>query len=151
MKKPKNQVNVAKFPQDQKVFSNCYNLSGCLSVSFAYLTTNNDYNYAYFKQDKTGELKSRKDLVKLLVEITSNNWVTLGLRSKHQWGGFEKLPWSDFSGFSARNIEVPGDQNIYVFRFNQDRNRVFGFKNSQCCTLYVVGFDFNFSAYDHGN
>lgn len=151
MKKPKEQGSIKKFPQNLEESTSCYNLTGCLAVSFAHLTNSNDHNYEYFGSDKTNELKSRKDLVKLLEEITSNNWVVLGQRNKYQKGGFEKMSWSDFSGFSAKNITIPADQNIYVFRFNQQNDRVFGFKNSKCCTFHIIGFDFNFSAYDHGN
>ena len=47
------------------------------------------------------------------------------------------------------------DEKIYIFRFktadNKNNGRILGFKKDRCPIYYIIGFDFDFSAYDHGS
>lgn len=52
---------------------------------------------------------------------------------------------------------LPPDKNIsydtklYVFRFGNDY-RLIGYKSNRCrAALHIIGFDFDYSLYDHGN
>ena len=43
---------------------------------------------------------------------------------------------------------------VYVIRFDtyqgKNKGRIIGVKDSPCSVLHIIGYDFNFSAYEHG-
>ena len=50
---------------------------------------------------------------------------------------------------------MTGDENIYVFRVKSgrisDEARILGYKEDGCPIYYIIEYDFDYSAYEHGN
>ena len=87
----------------------------------------------------------------LLKELSQKTWLELSRRTKYQIGGFEKLRYDQIN-VSPVNLTMPKDENILSFRFGSaDAYRLLGCRKDGCNVLYVIGYDFDFSAYDHGN
>lgn len=69
--------------------------------------------------------------------------------------GYEMIPISDFF-INLDNIKedlsLSDDSKIIVFRFNNQKNRILGVRSQECSSiLYIIGYDWNYSAYDHGS
>ncbi len=117
-------------------------------LSFAYLTTNSKYNFDYFGKDKHNRITAKAELIDRLIQLTQETWVYWQSLSKFQ-GGLETLKASDIC-FSPKDYEFSEDEKVIVFRFCSGDYRIIGFQNSSSPTYYIIGFDFNYSAYDHG-
>lgn len=128
---------------------------GCISeqyphISFRYMTKNSDHNFDYIENcvDRDQALIAT-NLFRRLEEITKLSWQQLGADRKQN--GYETLRRKQikFKGTDA-NTE---DSKVYVFRFDTHRGsgkgRIVGFKDSPCSALFVIGFDFDFDAYNH--
>ena len=121
------------------------------SFSFIHLTKNKDYNFEYFssKMRKNLEVK-QADLTKKLIEISQQTWETWYNLRKEK--GVETLNYNQIH-FSPNNLELSPDEKIIVFRFSSGSCRMLGIKGkvcSTCATYYIIGFDFNYTAYNHG-
>lgn len=117
-------------------------------VSFRYLTSNSSYNFNYFS-NKNNALEAKAELYDRIESITKDTWLHWNGLPKDR-GGIEtinsgQIKWSP-NGYSLTN-----DQKLIIFRFNSNNYRIIGFKDGQCPTFYIIGFDFNYSAYNHGH
>ena len=65
------------------------------------------------------------------------------------FGGFEKLPRARIQFRPSWNL--PEDENVLIFRFKSSDYRMLCVKDKKREVLYIIGFDFDFSAYDHGD
>lgn len=129
----------------------CNNDKAMPLFSFAFTTETKNYNFNYFNNDFRKELDVRQNLDRLLKEISSNTWVSLSSRSRYQLGGFETLSFDQVS-CSPHNLTLAKDENIFSFRFGPaDSYRLLGCRKHGCQVLYIIGYDFNHSAYDHGS
>lgn len=117
------------------------------SFSFRYLTTNRRYNFSAVPPD--GDHDSTYDALFLrLVEISSESWTYWGQLRKEM--GYETIPYGQIR-FQASGLPfISNDSKIIVFRFNGGSMRILGYKKAPCATLQIIGFDFDYSAYDHG-
>ena len=97
--------------------------------------------------------KALKSYFALIEAISKSTWVELQKRRKNTIGGFEILQSSCFNKKIANeyNTEMTNDIKLHVFRFgNGDKYRMVGYKSHNCSrTFHVLGFDLDFSLYDH--
>lgn len=123
----------------------------CPSFSFSYLTKNKSYNFRHFEKvcNIRQEAEVYRQLDKLLLDLSINRWVDIICRDKEGFGGYESLTY-DRLYFSPNNLPLSSDTKISVIRFgNDDAYRLIGYWKNP--TLYILGYDFNHSAYDHGS
>lgn len=118
---------------------------------FGHITTLKGYSLNdLFELNDNKALKSYFALIEV---ISKSTWVELQKRRKNTIGGFEILQYSCFNKKIANeyNIEMPNDIKLHVFRFgNGDKYRMVGYKSHNCSrTFHVLGFDLDFSLYDH--
>ena len=129
--------------------------SGCCSeqvpwFSFAYLTTNSRYN---LQELPSGSLREKTlwGLYSRLRELSGNTWLHWGQNRKHS--GFETMRVGDLKFSPSGGRELSKDTTIYIFRFEtwqgSNKGRIIGFKDSPCSVFHVIGFDVDFSAYEH--
>lgn len=119
--------------------------------SLGYLTSNSRYNFSYC--DKEGESKGHlmaSAIIRRLDEISKKTWQYWGALDKKS--GYEKLDYSRLD-FSA-SVKLTPDENVYVFRFkykNPDSKdgRILGIREDACPVFEIIGFDFDYSAYNH--
>lgn len=119
------------------------------AFSFAYLTTNNTYNLNYFSDDND-KRTAITNIHERLLEICQNNWRHWHLLPRQQ--GLEMIP-SDGVNFSPSVKKMMPDEKILVFRmkgYAGNGARILGIREDSCPIYYIIGYDFNFSAYDHG-
>ena len=82
-------------------------------------------------------------------EISRHTLLELRDRGKESFGGFEKLPRARIQFRPSWNL--PEDENVLIFRFKSSDYRMLCVKDKKREVLYIIGFDFDFSAYDHGS
>lgn len=144
--------NVKDVEKTSRVECLCFNATKHIAVSFEYLTDDDRYNLNYFQGDVKAHLNAYRKLHELLVKINQSSWVELRQLQKYTFGGFETLPYSSIkTSVLKKAIVLTPDTKVFSFRFGSSGYRLLGFKADSCHTLYVVGFDFNHSAYDHGS
>lgn len=117
-------------------------------LSFVYLTSNSRYNFEIFGKDKHNRLTAKEDLVDRLIQLTQQTWIFWQSLGKKQ-GGLETLKASSIN-FSPQGYTFSEDEKVIVFRFASEDYRIIGFQDSSSPTYYIIGFDFDHSAYDHG-
>ena len=123
-----------------------------IAVSFRYLTDAKRYSFSYFKNQWRDELSARQELDKAISALNANNWLQLGKLNKLQLGGFERLPYGAIEkSVFKRAEEVTPDLDIYSFRFSSGKYRLLGVTLSNSSVFYILGFDFDYSAYNHGS
>lgn len=94
-----------------------------------------------------------KKLFERLEEISNLTWIELQNRPKE--ASYETIPISQFKIdlTSIKNdLNLSDDSKIIVFRFNNQNARLLGVRSQECSSiLYVIGYDWDFSAYHHGS
>ena len=97
------------------------------------MTTNKDYSFKYFQNDKDLQY-SKAIILDDIIKLQGKTWLTLGMESKKT--GFETITYNQLK--------------LIVFRINSQNWRLIGYKSDNFkCVLHVIGFDFNYSAYKH--
>ena len=136
---PKVQQNATACPAEQYP-----------QLSFRYMTTNSAHSLKYLEKLKNAErIKTLDGLFQRFEELTKMSWERLMLLKKTE--GCETLTWNriKFRGTNASTEEG----KALVFRFDtwqgNGKGRIIGFKDSPCSAFFIVGFDFDFTAYDH--
>ena len=121
------------------------------SFSFRYLTKNRSYNFGYFSDDRSRML-SCEGLICRMQELSTEPWVALLQKGKAV--GIEMIDYSRLNFSAPEEAKLNADSKVYVIRFDTYHGakdgRIIGFKESPCSVLNIIGFDFDFSAYDHG-
>lgn len=122
----------------------------CPSLSFRYLTDNKKFNFQYFRENKTELGEMAPALFERLVEITSRSWEENRALGKYE-GGYEVIPYRElkFHADSSCDLLTENSQ-ILVFRYSGKRYRILGFRDGQNPVYYIIGFDFDHDAYNHG-
>lgn len=124
-----------------------------ISFSFKYLTSNKEHSFAYFNSDMRNSHTAYEALVQRMQELCNTDMNYAKMIGKIS--GCEPIPYKRLSPSMQSicdSVEVISkDSSLSVFRFNQNNYRLL------CKTdinhpnlLYVIAFDFNYSAYDHG-
>lgn len=125
-----------------------------IAFSFGCITTNKKYNFDYFgKKDRNNKWKAYSQLYDKILKLSEKNWSELLDAPKKSLLGFECIPYGQikFDTPKATYLNLSKDTNIYVFRFGSGDFRLLGIKRDGCPILHIIGFDFDFSSYDHGN
>lgn len=138
-----------KLQQQNRESSKCEAPNDSIYFNFKYITSKKGYNLEYLNSGDSRP-HARKLLVKL-AELSQSSWKELGTKSKYS-GGFETMAISqlstDITDQTRRNT-LTKDTKLHVFRFGDCR--LVGLKAERCrATLHVLGFDWDYSLYDHG-
>ena len=113
---------------------------------FKYLTTNKDYSFKYFQNDKDLQY-SKAIILDDIIKLQGKTRLTLGMESKKT--GFETIAYNQLN-FRPANLDLSSDTKLIVFRINSQNWRLIGYKSDNFKgVLHVIGFDFNYSAYKH--
>ncbi|MCI8640698.1 MAG: hypothetical protein HFJ59_02335 [Clostridia bacterium] len=122
-------------------------------LSFKYSINNRDYTIKNITTAKKKCNREIENLFKKLEEITNLTWKELQNRPKQT--GYETIPISEFNiclDNIKQDLNLSDDSKIIVFRFNSQKSRLLGVKSYECSSiLYIIGYDWNFSAYNHGS
>jgi hypothetical protein len=118
------------------------------AFSFAYLTANKRYAL-----DGVSDASARRELaaniVDRLCEICQRDWKHWYSLPKER--GIESLPMHRIN-FSPSAAAPTPDKKILVFRVKGHAGsdaRILGMREDGCPILFIIGFDFDHSAYDH--
>ena len=126
-----------------------------ISVSFQYLTNNNGYNLKFFGKDLRAKANFFEQLLDFLTRLTSHTLLEISTENKITKinCGFEVLEFKQIE-FTPSNYTLTKDAKIHDFRFGNSGNggdyRLLGFFAHNQTILNIIGFDFNYSAYKHG-
>jgi len=119
------------------------------AFSFRYLTKKKDFNLEHFSKKERRKRENAHDkILKRMSEICTKKYVYWqGLDKKR---GCELLNYSQMK-FSPKDLDLTSDSKLYIFRTESDEFRIIGYKAGDCPTLHIIGFDFDYSAYNHGS
>lgn len=114
---------------------------------FKFLTTNNKFNFNYFTSEK--EIKESKSIIlDEIIRLQTKNWIEWGLERKSI--GYESIPITKIK-FRPNNMITTNDMKVIVFRVFSQKWRIIGIKSPfSKGVLHIIGFDFDYSAYNHG-
>ena len=150
--KKRNDNNKVKFPNEPK--SGCGQCENDILFEFEHITSNKRYSYnALIEKSKT-DTTILKKYIELINTISVSTWAELSTINKKTIGGFETKCISDFHYkiWDNYNGDLSNDTKLYIFRFgNKDKYRMVGYKSPNCKrVIHILGFDLDFSLYDHG-
>lgn len=133
--------------------NDCLANNNHIILSFKYSVKNKNYKIEKITNAKEKANKKARKLFEKLEEISNLTWTELQNRPKET--GYEMVPISDFK-INLENIKkdlnLSDDSKIIVFRFNNQKCRLLGVRSQECSSiLYIIGYDWDFSAYDHGS
>lgn len=136
-----------KIPHSEIPEEEISNLLDYPSFSFEFLTKQNEYSFNYFKHDLQASEQAKAALIDKFLVLSSEDWTDLEQLNKRT--GFEMIPAREVK-ISLDQIKVEKPTNLIVFRFDQQRFRLIGFKIKNNPVFYILGFDFDYDAYNHG-
>jgi hypothetical protein len=115
---------------------------------FRYITHNNSYNFKYFKSSQQRE-KERTicNLYSKLEEVSRMSW--RDFQSLPKEVGMETIPINRLKFEQHQDLIVTEDQKYISIRFESQNKRIIGIKASNCPIMHIIGYDFDYSAYDH--
>lgn len=130
---------------------------GCSSeqypwISFRYMTANKDHSLAFLEGLEVRDREcTQKHLISRLEELSRHPWSDwINMRKRN---GLETLSADELTFSPAQDAPVTKDMTMYIFRFDTyqgiGKGRIIGFKLSPCAAYHIIGYDFDFSAYDH--
>ena len=121
-----------------------------ITLSFQYSIKNKKYTIEGKLKEKDKCNKIMLELFEKLYEISSLTWKEL--KNKPKNSGYETIPISSFNiNFDSikEELSLSNDSKIIIFRFCKQDYRILGVQRQD--TLYIIGYDWNFNAYNHGN
>lgn len=120
--------------------------------SFKCMTTNAKYNLSSLSPGSERE-STLRGLYTRLIELSSQPWLYWLQQPKRS--GLENLKYDDISFVANPQTTLSKDTTLYIFRFDTYRGkkegRIIGFKQDPCATFHIIGYDIDYSAYDHGS
>ena len=119
------------------------------AFSFEILTKNKTYNLEYFLDSNDKREATCRILLRLkeLCEKSWEHWHGLGKKA-----GLETIP-AERLNFEPSEKQLSSGDKVIVFRLKSYANkdaRIIGMRRDGCPIFYIIGFDFDFSAYNHG-
>ena len=112
--------------------------------SFKHITTNKKYNINYFNKPRD-KAKAYGALFYIMDVFQNRSWLeSMNLDKKN---GFETISYKELK-FNPKSFDLARDDKLLVVRFKRGDYRMIGMKEDNI--FHVFGFDFNYSAYDHG-
>lgn len=122
-------------------------------LSFKYSIKNKNYTINKITKEKAKCNKTIEKLYEKLEEISKLTWVELQNRPKE--AGYEMIPISEFYinlDDIKDKLKLSNDSKIIVFRFNNQEARLLGVRSQECSSiLYIIGYDWDYTAYNHGS
>lgn len=143
-KQEKKKISLKDIDDKKKRGSGCEQYP---AFSFRYLTRNNQYQFDYFSNQNDKD-KMMSLLLERVREISEKPYTYWNGLSKNQ--GSEMIPYSEMK-VNPNGLILSQDDKLIVFRFNRQQYRIIGIRIESCPILYIIGFDFNYSAYSHGS
>lgn len=133
--------------------SNCLANNNHIVISFKYSVKDKRYTIESKVQNRQ---KCNEDIEKLferLKDISRTTWREL--QNKPKEVGYEMIPISRFNinmDSIKDELRLSEDSKIIVFRFGKGQKyRLLGVTCKDCSSiLYIIGYDWNYSAYNHG-
>ncbi len=122
------------------------NKDECPVFAFQYVTTNKDYNINYFKKRVRDKCKAYSSMFHQIDIMEKTSWKELFNAGKNK--GIESIDISQVKFRPNSLKKVSKDQKVLVVRFNREKYRMIGIKEKN--VFQVIGFDFNYNAYNHG-
>ena len=120
-----------------------------ISVTLQYLTANKTFNFEFFGKNFREKVTAFEQFTEFLRRLTSKTPLQISMLSKTDDCGFETMTFAQIK-FSPRNVVLGNDTKIHVFRFGiGDGYRLLGFFETGQAIFNIIGFDFNYSAYEH--
>ncbi len=124
-----------------------------ISFNFKYITSNKTYGLKYFCGDCRNSEKALSELFNKLEELSKITLTDAKANGKIQ--GCEPLKYSKFNLSFQQIMDntdiISKDSSLEVFRFCQNNYRLICKPDIiHTNLLYIIGFDFNYSAYNHG-
>lgn len=122
-------------------------------LSFKYSIKNKNYTIEKIigAREKCNKIMSK--LFQKYEEISNLTWKELQDRPRE--AGYEMIPISKFHinlDNIKKDLNLSEDSKIIVFRFNNQDCRLLGVRSQECSSiLYIIGYDWDYSAYDHGS
>lgn len=120
-------------------------------ISFQNMTKNKRYDLSSLNSGSERE-QTLHGLYRKLTELSSQTWLYWTQQPKRS--GLETISYDDIHFTAATDSKLTKDTVLYVFRFDTHlgtgRGRIIGYKNTPCAVFHVIGYDLDFSAYDHG-
>lgn len=120
-------------------------------VSFCDMTVNSRYNLSNLPQGNEGRAVLL-GLYTKLTEMSSKTWTEWLALSKSN--GAETMTYGDIRFVANSKAKLSHDTTLFIFRFDTHmgvkKGRIIGYKKSPCAAYHIIGYDIDFSAYDHG-
>lgn len=126
------------------------NSSTHFSFNFTYLTKNKNYNFSFLKQNaKIGEFAKRLfNTIEKISSINTQAFSSCGIFS-------DSLCFREIKSKYKNNLSILDNEKIFSIALaSKHHERMIVYKENTVETkniLYILMFDFNFTAYDHGN
>ncbi len=128
---------------------------GCCSeqhpwFSFRYMTANTAHSLDFLKSinDKGATLSC---LLARLEELSRQPWLYWTQQPRQT--GLETMPYDRLSFSPNSQAGLTKDTTMYIFRFDtyqgKGKGRIIGFKRAPCAVFHIIGYDLDFSAYEH--
>lgn len=142
--------------QNNKIRGKTDAVSSCPSeqypwISFRSLTRNAKYNLSMLRQGSERE-QTLSGLYQRLTELTGKTWLHWTQQPKQT--GMETMKYDDIQFEADANSNLAKDTTLYIFRFDthlgEGKGRIIGYKNAPCAVFHIIGYDIDFSAYNHG-
>lgn len=149
-------ANIRGKKQNNKISGKPIQSQGCFSkqcpwFSFQSMTRNPRYNLSSLKSGTERE-QTLDGLYRRLTELSSETW--LYWMQKPRQTGLETMSYDEINFTAAPDSKLTKDTVLYVFRFDTylgaGKGRIIGYKNSPCAVFHIIGYDIDFSSYDHG-
>ena len=133
---------------------NCGVPKSAIFIGFQYITSDKKYNFNHFKKSND-RAKAYDEFIKCMQYLSEFSWEELGNLGKKQ-GGFETIEYNNFKSSITNNLpsskNITKDTKLYVFRFGHGKYRMICYKSNSCyAAMHLLGFDFDYSLYDHGS
>ena len=133
--------------------NSCIANNNHIILSFKYSIRNKKYTIEHILKQKSNNKKTIENLFKKLEELSNLSW--LELQNRPRENAYEMIPISEFyinlEEIKAK-LNLWDDSKIIVFRFDNQNRRLLGIRSQECSSiLYIIGYDWDYSAYNHGS
>lgn len=116
--------------------------------SFIHLTKSSKYNLNIQSKNIPEKASCYESLLKRLSDLSCKDWVYWLTQGKSS--GIESIQKHRIK-FEPNDLELTDDTKVFIIRFNNQKHRILGIKKEkECSVLHIIGFDYDYSAYDHG-
>lgn len=124
-----------------------------LTISFKYSIDNKKYRLEHITKQKGKANEILEELHKKLQEITSTKLIDF--QDKPKSTGYEMIKLSEMN-FNLNDkikneLRISNESKLIIFRFCKGKYRIIAIQSRICpYLLYILGYDWNYNAYNHG-